>query len=220
MFQEFFRPVISFFESLAHVMPLEAYVLIGSFCEEIIAPIPQSLIVVVAGTMAKTQEYSLVSLIGLVVLSSLGKTLAGWILYIIGDKGEHLIVGKFGKVLGITEQEMEKWSKYLNKGWKDSLFLFIARTVPIIPTAPVSVVCGIFKINVQMFLFITFIGLTIRNALFIYLGYIGVSSYESMSGNLGSAESITKIIVFVLFLGFFCWMGYKMTKRRLKEMEK
>jgi membrane protein DedA with SNARE-associated domain len=219
MSHEYLQPMISFFESLAHTMPLELYVLLGSFVEEIIAPIPQSLIVVLGGSMAKAQSYPLISILGLAFLSALGKTLAGWILYILGDKAEHIVVGKCGRLLGISEKDIAKWSVYLNKGKRDVIALLLARIIPIVPTAPVSVVCGVMKIDIKNFLLLSLIGLTLRNAPFFYLGYVGVSSYEALTSHEGTAESVIKIIVFLLFLGFFCWIGYKMTKRRLRAME-
>lgn len=212
--QDIFQALVSFFTSLAHVMPLEVYVFVGSFVEELLAPIPQSLIVVVAGTLAKTQGYPLIFLLWLAFLSAVGKMIAGWGFYILGDKAEHVVVGKFGRALGVTEKEIMKWSKYVNHGWRDILFLFLARIIPVIPTAPVSVVCGIMKSNFTHFLLVSVIGLTIRNWFFLYLGYLGVNSYKSVISNLGGVDYILKIVGFVVFLLFLVWMGYLGLLRR------
>ena len=216
MSQDFLQAMYTYFTSLAHVMPIDLYVFGGSFVEELIAPIPQSLIVVVAGTLAKTQGYPVIFLLWLAFLSGVGKMLAGWLFYILGDKAEHIVIGKFGRVLGVTEKEIAKWSAYVNNGRKDILFLFLARIIPVIPTAPVSVVCGVMKVNFKMFLIISILGLTIRNWLFLYLGYLGLSGYEAFAGNLGGIDSFMKIVVFVALLLIFGWIGYRVMLRKKK----
>ena len=208
----FIQSAINTLESSATKIPLELFVLIGSFVEEVIAPIPSPFIMTVAGSIAKAQEHTLLYLVVLAIFGAIGKTLGAWVLYYAADKAEDIIIGKFGKLLGVTHKEIEGIGKRFNKGWKDIIFLFVARAVPIIPSAPVSIVCGIIKLNIKIYLFSTFLGTCVRNTLFLYVGYVGVSSYEHITGGLDSVESIVQVSLGVVVVCVIIWAYYKRRK--------
>lgn len=208
----FMQNIFDIFESYATRVPVEPFVLFGSFIEEVIAPIPSPLVMTVSGSIAKAQEQTFLFLILLAILGAVGKTLGAWVLYFLADKSEDIIIGKFGKVLGLTHKEIEGIGKRFNKGWRDNVFLFLARAIPIIPSAPVSVVCGLIKLNLKTYLSATFTGTCVRNMLYLYVGYAGLSSYKTVTEGLDSAESIVQIIIGVVIVSIIIWAYYKRRK--------
>lgn len=207
-----FDTILSFLESQAMVVPLELFVTIGSFVEEVIAPIPSPVVMVLAGTLANTQNQPLWYLALLAIFGAFGKTLGAWVLYIIADKLEDIVIGKFGKFLGVTHKEVESIGKKLNGGWQDNVFLFITRAVPIIPSAPVSIACGAIKLNQKTFISSTFAGTYVRNLMYLYLGYAGFGNYKEISQGLEGFESIGQLLLFIFIAIVIAWAYYKRRK--------
>lgn len=207
--QDKLQQVIASIETLASQTPLEIFVFFGMFIDEVFPPIPSLFLLIVAGTFAKTQGQTIFFLLYLSLIGAIGKTLAAWILYIVGDKAEHIIVPRFGKMLGVSHKEVEKISNRLNQGWKDLIVLFIARAVPVIPTTPVSIMCGVLKINIKTYLIASFAGTLVRSALFLFLGYFGLISYEKMFGEWGTLEATVNIVLVISAVGLYIWYKRK-----------
>ena len=68
--------IISLIKTLAYTSPLDVLAFIGSFMEEIIAPIPSPLVMTTAGTLAHTQNHTKRYLFWLAMDASMGKTIA------------------------------------------------------------------------------------------------------------------------------------------------
>jgi membrane protein DedA with SNARE-associated domain len=138
MFLEFSRSV-----------PLEWYTFIGSVIEEIIGIIPSPLVLTLAGSLALSSGKGIAYLFLLGLVGSLGKTLAGWFLYFAADKGEDIVIGKFGKWVGVSHETVEQIGKKFGKGKRDDVAIFLSRAIPIFPNAAVSVVCGAIRVDPQ-----------------------------------------------------------------------
>lgn len=199
-------------ESWAARVPVELYSLVGAFIEEVIAPIPSPLVMGTAGSIAQAQGKGVAFLFILAIIGSIGKTLGGYLMYFIADKAEDLVLGKFGKFFGITHKEIEGIGKHFNGGWRDDLILFLIRLAPVVPSAPVSLVCGLIKINPRTFLVSTFAGTIIRNLFFLYLGFAGLSSFDSATSGLESLESLVQTVIFVAGGLILLWLYYKRGK--------
>lgn len=207
-----FDDLLAFLESIAVYLPLEIFVTIGSFVEEVVAPIPSPVMMVLAGSMAEAQNQTLWYLAWLAVFGSFGKTLGAWVLYVVADKLEDVIMGKFGRFFGITHKEIESIGKKLNGGWHDNVFLFITRAMPIIPSAPVSIACGIIKLNQKTYLSSTFGGTFLRNLMYLYLGYAGLENYKEISKGLEEFESYGQLLLLIVVAAVVVWAYYKRGK--------
>ncbi len=201
--------VLTWLESLAAQIPPAQFVFIGALVEEIIAPIPSPLVMLLAGTVAASQSQSVLFLFFLACVGSLSKTFGGLIMYVIADKAEDVIVDKFGKFLGVSHKDTEGFGKYLGKGMKDDIAVFLLRAIPIIPTAPVSVLAGILKINRKTYVLSTFFGLILRNCIYLYLGYTSVGALESLAQGFDSLEKIGYVLLAVILSGAILWMYRK-----------
>ena len=201
--------IVNQIEALANTIPLGVFAFVGSILEEIIAPIPSPLVMTTAGTLAYTQNHTLFYLLWLALAASIGKTIGSWLFYILADKAENLVLTRFGKTLGISHKEVENIGRHFNGTWKDDVILLIVRALPIMPTTPVSLVCGFIKLNQRTYLRSTFIGYFIRSFTFLYLGYTGMATYGTALGNIGNIESFMKIALAFGLIILLGWIFYK-----------
>lgn len=206
-------------QRVAEFIPLEGFVVIGSIVEEIIAPIPSPFVMTLAGSLAHAKGVLPAYLFLLALLGSLGKTVASWIMYVVADKMEDVVVPRLGKYLGVTHAEIEHIGRRLKKGWIDYVIMFVIRALPIVPSAPISVVCGTIKLDRTTFLVSTFLGTIVRNMLFLYLGYSGLNSYTRLTNGLQEVESVVQIVIVVVILGVLAW-AYAKRRRFTKAIHK
>ena len=162
---------------------------------------------ITAGSVAALQQKPIVYLLLLSFLGSIGKTIGAAILYFVSDKIEDVATSRLGKFVGITHEQLESIGRHFKGGWRDFLILFAIRSLPVIPSAPVSIVSGIIKINRHTFLTATFFGSIIRDGLFIYFGYSGLSSLNSVIHGVEQVESVVQIVLF-LALGSIIALAY------------
>lgn len=196
------QEIITSFISLAYQMPLEIFVSVGLFLDEIILPVPAPIMLTIAGSISHTQNQTLFYLFILAVLGSVGKTLGMWFYYFLGERADHLLVPKYGKLLGITQQMIDKWSKKMKGGLRDIAFVFITRVIPFVPTIPVSFVCGMFQTNLKSFLITSFIATIIRNYFFLYLGFLGTNAQFLQSDHI---EKVMLGIGMLFVVGYSVW---------------
>ncbi len=205
-------PIITYLEKLAQYVPLEVFTIIGTFLEEVIAPIPSPFVLTTAGTITKAQNNPLSYIIFIAVIASISKTFGGWLLYILTDKIEDVFTSKFGKFIGISSNDVEKIGGYFNGGKKDWLVLFILRSLPIFPSSPISITSGLIKIRMKTFLITTFTGTIVRNLCYLYLGYAGLAASEEVMAGLNKSETIGMVIIVIMVAGILLW-GYRKRKQ-------
>lgn len=200
------------FHFYADKLPLELFTFSGAFVEEVIAPIPSPLVLTLAGSVASAQSLPILNLLWLILIGALGKTLGAYLLYVVTDKAEDVVFAKLGKYLGITHEDIEKLGDYFGKGKRNGLILFLMRALPIIPSAPISILCGFIKFNLKSFLTWTFFGSVVRNAFFIYLGYFGLASTDAIVAGFDTSESISQIVIAGILAIGGIWMYVKRFK--------
>lgn len=205
----FIDSLVTWLEQLAQQIPLTWFTFIGAFLEELIAPIPSPLVMTTSGSIASSQNMGLWMLLVAAVIGSFGKLIASYFVYVISDKAEDFVLRNFGKMIGVSHKEIEQLGKYLNKGWRDDIVLFFLRAIPIMPSAPVSVISGVIKVNMRTYLTATFFGNIIRNLFYLYLGYVSLAAYHSIADGLDTAETIAKLIMAVGLVGATAWFYKK-----------
>lgn len=210
--------IISYLENIAKIVPLEVFTIIGSFLEEVISPIPSPFVLTTAGTITKAQNNPLAYILFIAIIAAASKTVGGWLLYEVTDKLEDIFIPKFGKFFGITHENIEKIGKYFNGTRRDWVALFILRSIPVMPSSPISITCGFIKLNKKNFVVSTFFGSIIRSLFFLYLGYTGLAASESLAKGLDTTETIMKVVVVVGILGLLAW-GYKQRSKLVSDNE-
>lgn len=203
------QTVILWLKEIAQVVPLPAFVMVGGFVEEILAPIPSPLVMTLAGSIAASQEGSISYLFWICALATLAKTVGAWLFYVLGDRLEHLAVPRFGRYIGVTHQDIESLRARFSGTWKDEVTLVLLRLIPVMPSTPVSLVCGILKINLRTFFFSTYAGFYVRNMIFFSLGYTGLSAAESLMTGIDAAETALKVGIVLLAAAVLGWLYWK-----------
>lgn len=177
-------------------MPLEAFVFIGSFLEEVISPIPSALIMGTAGSLALMQGEPIWYLLFLAIVGNLGKTFGAWCYYFLGDKLEDVFIPKATKWFGIRHQDLESIGKrFVGHHWKDGGVLFLLRLLPPFPTTPVSIVAGIIKMDLRVFLIATYAGNFFKDLLYLYIGYAGIAKLHTLWRQVESVKVIFDIAI-------------------------
>ncbi len=202
------------FVAAAIHLPLEVFVFVGSFVEEIISPIPSQLVMITAGSAARLQGIDVIGLTILGVIGAVGKLLGAWIYYVLGDKLEHILIPRFGGYIGITEKDIERVRVRFQGTWKDDVALFLLRFIPIIPSAPVSIACGMIRMNRRTYVTATFLGALFRNWLYLAIGYVGAATYRSLWLRVHAVEDqIRMIVLIVVVLGGAAWSFLYLRRR-------
>lgn len=212
-----FSELESFLLSLADAIPLPLFAPLASFSEEIIAPIPSGPVMMLIGSLAQLEGYSVPLLIGLACLAALGKTVGGFVVYTIADRAEDILAGPFAKFTGITHEEVEAFGKKLKGGPRDFALLLLLRTLPFVPSALVSIGAGILKVRMSLFIATSFLGALMRDAFYLYLGFQGIEAAETFIGKFDSLESAAQIGVLLLVVcAVAIYVGYRMWRKRRK----
>lgn len=204
------QPLIDFFQYCLHHLPLEVFVLIGTFVEEIISPVPSFLVLVPAGAAAAARDYDYWYLFVLMLFSACGRICGSVILYKLADKLEKVIFRR--RLFGVSHTQVETIGRRLGKGGRrDWITLFTLNAIPIFPTAALSLVCGFLKINFRMFAFCSFFGTMINALIFMTIGYIGIQTVEILQGIQLAGRVVTIIIVVAAVIWFVRY------RRRLRQ---
>jgi membrane protein DedA with SNARE-associated domain len=201
--------IIAWLHQTAQTIPLPIFVVIGSLAEEIIAPIPSPLVATLAGSISASQGQGLVYLVGICALATLAKTLGAWLFYVLGDKVEDVLVPRYGKYIGVRHEDVERFGEHFKGSWRDAAILFIVRSIPMMPSTPISVLSGILKIHLRTFFIATYAGFYIRNLIFMFLGYTGLAAMESLMQGIDTAETLFKILIVCASLSIIGWLYWK-----------
>jgi membrane protein DedA with SNARE-associated domain len=200
---------LNLLEQTAQSLPLPLFVLIGSLTEELISFIPSPFVLTLAGSLAKAQNSNLLYLVMLAAIAAVAKTAGSYVFYVLADKLEDLITGKFGKVFGLSHKNIEAIGKKLEKSSSDEVAIFLLRATPLIPSAPVSIVAGILKLQVKSYLLASAAGMFVRSLFFLYLGYTATGTISDVTNQLSSYETYGKIILLILATIGLVWFYRK-----------
>lgn len=198
---------------LIETLPLEAFVFIASFIEEVAAPVPSAAVLLATGSFAAIQNYTLFALIPLALIAALGKAIGAIIIYFLAERIGSMMITKFGRFFDIKHSDVENLRGKITGSTKDYFLLIFFRALPILPSAVVSIGCGILKIPFRIYIISTFIGTIIRDSIFLYIGYTGTELFHALATQTTSIESLIQIIILALaVIGLF----YLYQKRRQK----
>jgi membrane protein DedA with SNARE-associated domain len=195
----------------AQQLPVELFVFLGSFIEEAISPIPSFLVLIPAGAAAHVQGYPWWYLAVLAVVSATGRILASILLYVLADKAEDVVFGKGRRFFGISHQQLEQYGKRLGGSTRDWFALFSLNAIPALPTAMLSLVCGVLKVRFRLFVSATFFGAIIHSFIHLAIGYAGLEVVSTVRG----LRLIERIVVVVVVVGGV--VGYLVHRHRAKN---
>lgn len=196
--------------SFASHIHLFVFAPFASFVEEVIPVIPSPSIMIATGSIALSQGYVFHMIIVFALLGALGKTLGASVVYYVSGKVEDIFSGKMAKFFGITREQVETFGSRLGHGPRDYVVMTLLRAMPMVPSTLISVGGGLLKIRFRLFIISTFIGSTVRDCFYIYLGYAGTKALHNLFiKNSNSVEAIIQIVVVVILVIFLGYLYYR-----------
>lgn len=182
--------------------------------ENIFPPIPSEVILTFGGfatTISNT------TVIGTIVASTVGSVFGAIILYWAGlclnkNKIYKLTEGKFGKIIGLKKENINKSFRWFDSMGKYAVFF--GRFIPIIRSL-VSIPAGMAKMSMFPFLILTIVGSLIWNTVLILLGRLTGESWRRVAGCIDGYSNII-LISFGVFFIFGTVSYYLKKKKRLQ----
>lgn len=182
-------------------------VLMASFVEEIVAPLPSPLVMTASGFFLLEGEISPDFLLALVFLIAIpyavGVTLGSFILFGLFHKFGEDAVKRWGGWFGISWNKVEEIRNKMKGSRWDEATLFFLRVVPLVPSVTLSSVSGLVRMKLLNYTLITLFGVAIRAGIFATLGWYLGGAYRKYAETIGEVESVigyTFLFLFVIIL--------------------
>lgn len=205
MFDQFTSMLVS----LADRMPVEWFTFIGSFVEEVVAPIPSPIVMTVAGSLANAQGHPFSYLFVLSLIGAAGKTLGAVFVYGVSYYAGLFFVDRFGRFFGVTHTDIDRLRTKLDGGIKDLLLVTFFRALPIMSSAVVSIGCGVLRIGFFTYLIATIVGTIVRDFFYLYVGFSGVAAYHALVDGLDSIEGLIQVAIGVCVVMLLGWLYFR-----------
>lgn len=191
-------------------------VFLGCILEQIIVPIPASLIVLTSTFLVLNgTSFSFAALgtliIKIVIPASLGITLGSFVYYGLAYKLGMPFIERTSKYLGISPEDVEDVGKKVEESRYDHIFIFLARCLPIIPSIAINLFCGLIKYDLKKYVITTFFGSAVQILGWGILAWFAGNIYQLLADKISYAGSIVTLIIIGVVIYFI------ITKRQGKN---
>ena len=171
-----------------------------TFIENVIPPIPSEFVFPSAGFLASQGRFNifLVAFFG-----ALGSLAAALVLYYVGYKSaqdhSRKFINKYAKYFFIKPEEIENAEVWFKKYgvWT----VFFLRMLPLGRTI-ISIPAGFIKMNIWLFIALTFVGTYLWCFILTYLGYAFGENYTVISEYTSEYETLVKYLIVLGALAF------------------
>lgn len=189
-------------------------VFIGSFIEEVIAPIPSTLVIITSSFfMLEGQTINPISLINLLLYIALpvalGMTLGSLVIYALCYYLGKPFVTKWGKYFTLNWERIEDANQRLEKQKSTNLAIFLIRAIPVIPSVVISAFCGIIRYDIKKYLTVTFLGGLVRAIILGFIGWQFGNMYTTIAAEISYLEEITIAIIIITLISYIIYRKYK-----------
>ncbi len=193
-------------------------VFFGCIIEEIIAPIPSTIIILGSSFfILEGQTIGLNSITNLIlnisIPAALGMTIGSLFIYGLCYYIGKPFINKWGKYLAIRWEDIEKTDEKLQNQNKDEVILFGIRAIPIVPSVAISAFCGIIRYDLKKYILITFLGGLVRATVLGFLGWQFGTIYRDISNQISFLEEIVVIIGVIGVIGYILYNKRKKAKK-------
>jgi membrane protein DedA with SNARE-associated domain len=185
-------------------------VFVGCILEQIIVPIPASLIVL-SSTFLVMQgaTFSIMALgtliMKIVIPASLGITIGSLVYYILAYKLGTPFIERTGKYLGVSVEDVEKVGEHINESRYDDVFIFIARCLPIIPAIAINLFCGLIRYDIKKYLVTTFFGSAVQILGWGLLAWFSGNIYQALEAKVSFLGNVVLVIIVLVVVGFIIY---------------
>ncbi|EKQ52452.1 MAG: putative membrane-associated protein [Methanobacterium sp. Maddingley MBC34] len=203
-----FSEIISSIESFIMINVSWA-VFLGCILEQIIVPIPASLIVLSSTfIILKGTSFSIAALgtliVKIVIPASLGITLGSFVYYTLAYKLGTPFIERTSKYLGVSVEDVKDVEKRFKESRYDDIFMFLARCFPVIPSIAINLFCGLIRYDLKKYIITTFMGSAVQilgwGLLAWFFGNIYVVLEDKISyvGNIVTGIIVLAVICFII----------------------
>lgn len=187
--------------------------LIGTFIEEVLSPIPSFVVLVPAGAVAEAQGVAWWYLLVLALLSGVGRVAGGMLLYWVGDKLKHVALAPGREWFGLSRAKAEAAGRRVSKAKRGWLALFGMHAIPIFPIAVVALGCGFIKLRYRVFIATTFFGTLVNAIIYLSIGYAGLRAAAAVR----HMETASQAVFALLAVAFVAWLVLYYRSRRQRK---
>ena len=172
----------------------------GSILEQIVTPIPSSLVVlgssfiIMRGTVLSAGSLEIM-FFNITLPAALGVTLGSLLYYGICYKIGTPFVERAGKYMGVSVEDLENVEKRVKESKYENLFLFAARCIPVIPSIAISLFCGMIRYNPRKYVLITFSGALVQASILGIIGWQFGNFYLTISESLSFIDNLILVII-------------------------
>jgi membrane protein DedA with SNARE-associated domain len=196
-------------------------VFIGVIIESVIVPIPSPLIIMGAGFVLISPQFSFFEalvpiLLQIVLPGSVASTLGAYIGYGIGYFGGKTLVDRWKRFLGFNWSDVEALERRF-QGGRVNTTIFFLRALPIFPLSVISAAAGLLRLPLQQFSIWTFYGAIPRCLLLGYLGWGLGETYQGFAKGLDRAEGVVSAILILTVIGAIVWLRARVRGKMLEK---
>ena len=196
-------------------------VFIGVIIESVIVPIPSPLIIMGAGFVLISPQFSLFEalvpiILQIVLPGSVASTVGAYIGYGIGYFGGKTVVDRWKGFLGFNWGDVEALERRF-QGGRVNTTIFLLRALPIFPLSVISAAAGLLRLPLQQFSLWTFYGAIPRCLLLGYLGWGLGETYQGFAKGLDRAEGIVSAILILTIVGAIVWLRARVRGKMLEK---
>ena len=184
-------------------------ILAAMVAENLFPPIPSEVVLPLAGF--EVQRGSLV-FAWAVLAATLGSLTGALILYAIGRYGGRPLVERWGRVLRVTERDLDRAEDWFDRwgGW----VVFGSRMVPLVRSV-ISLPAGMMEMPIWRFVVLTTLGSMIWNLLLIGLGYQLGARWEEVSAVVAQFSDVMKYLAVLAVVAFGVWLWRRPLPQRM-----
>jgi len=203
------------------IIPLGAGgVFLASVAEEIIAPIPSSLVMMTAGFLFISGPASMASILKLIfyvaVPAGVGVAVGSLLIYGIAYWGGKVFLDKWGKWIGLNWGDVEKMRLKFENSKRDELAVVGARIIPFVPSVAISAFCGFIRMRLWKYLALTFIGMFLRALAMGAIGWQVGNVYYKYAETISRFE---KLGLLLIMAGFIIFIAILFSRRKIRYIE-
>ena len=197
-------------------MPLELFVLVGTFVEEVLSPIPSFVVLIPAGAVAEAQGVALWYLLVLALLSGVGRVLGALLLYWIGDRLKHVVLAPGRERFGLSREKVEEAGRRVSDAKRGWWALFAMHAIPVFPIALVGLACGFVRLRRSVFVTATFFGTIVNAIAYMAIGYGGIRVAAAVQ-HLEFASQIMLGLLIVAAIAWIVWYRRRARRRHAHD---
>jgi len=201
-----FREIISISESFI-ISNVSWAVFLGCILEQIIVPIPASLIVLSSTfIILKGTSFSIAAvgtlMVKIVIPASMGITLGSFVYYTLSYKLGTPFIERTSKYLGVSVNDVADVEKKFKESRYDDIFMFLARCFPVIPSIAINLFCGLIRYDLKKYIITTFFGSAVQIFGWGMLAWFSGNIYLILEDKISYMSNIVMGIIIVVVIYF------------------